>query len=118
MISYHSVPSSKVACQLKVLRACGRYLLPADTRMPLRQWRWLWLALVFRLTVGLALFLAFVAPYVLFQWAIDGINWLGTQVGSVYGRCYRADLKRSGWKEPARRSRARLVVNHDGKRSA
>lgn len=101
-----------------ILRAIGRSLLPV--RMPLSKhyWRWLWLALAFKLLVGAPLFIALVPLYALAQGIILGCDHLGGLIGRVYAGCYHADLKRTGWTPPERRSPRPVRINPDGRRSA
>lgn len=70
--------------------------------LPFRHWRWLWLALVFRLVIGLPYFAVAILPYWFAKGIVWACDWLGGQVGNVYVRCYNRDVKRSGWRLPER----------------
>jgi len=71
-----------------------------ETTLPVRHWRWMWLAAVLRplliLMVGLLL-----VPYLLSR----GLIWLidqGGKTAEINMKCLELDLKRSGWEPPPR----------------
>lgn len=101
-----------------VLRSGAALLLPARTGMPKKHWRWLWLAMVFRLLIGVPFFLAFCLPYAACKAFIWGTDQLGMYFGRVYVGCFNADLKRSGWREPPRVSPVEVTLSAKWRASA
>ena len=88
---------------IRVLRAVGRFFLPADTSLPKRYWRLLWIAGALRLLVFIPLALAAMIPYLLCRAFVSGADALGERCGSFYATCHNHDLWRSGWKVPQQR---------------
>lgn len=101
----------------RILRAAVRMFLPAHTPMPKRCWRWLWLAAVFRLAIGIPFFLVFIIPYVLAIAFVTVCDWAGGRFGHVYVACHNRDLRNSGWKPPVRKA-AVIGINPEWKKSA
>ena len=85
----------------RAMRA-ARLLLPADTDLPMRHWRWLWAAGALRLLVVFPLGAVVVGPYLFCRAVVAGADYLGEQCGDFYATCYNRDMWRSGWRRPLR----------------
>lgn len=80
-----------------VLIAIGYSCLAANTKLPMRHWRWLWAAAVLKILIGVPLFAALLIPYLLckgFVWAMDALAGL---FFSIYVKAHNRDLAGSGW---------------------
>ena len=93
----------RIARNLTLIRRGARTLWcplenPAAT-LPVRHWRWMWLAAALRplllLMVGVLLVPYYIARAVI--WLIDK----GGHIGQVNVICLDRDLKRSGWEPPS-----------------
>src|SRR5579859_5909493 len=91
---------------MRFIRAAGQLLLPVDMPLPKRYWRWLWLALVIRLVIGVPFFLTVIGPYLLCKGVHLGLDKLGGMLGNIPVRSYNADLTHSGWREVQERAPA------------
>jgi hypothetical protein len=88
------------------LRAALRLLLPVNTEMPKRYWRWTWLAMAVRLLIGIPFLVICIGPYL----AAKGLVWVldagGGWLGMVTVACFNRDLRNSGWQPAVRRAPA------------
>lgn len=93
-----------------ILRAAGRQVTAADTGLPVRYWRWLWVAMAIRVLLGLPLFLVLLVPYYACYWFVQGVDKLGGLLLKTYQWCLETDVRRSGWK-PEKRLAGPVVIN-------
>jgi hypothetical protein len=88
-----------VPVMTRVSRA-ARLLLPADTDLPRRHWRWLWAAGALRLFIVLPAGAVLVGPYLFCRGFVAGADYLGEHCGDFYATCHNRDMWRSGWRRP------------------
>jgi hypothetical protein len=85
------------------VRAAFRALLPADTDLPWRYWRWLWAAGALRLLVFVPLAVMLFVPYLFCRAYVAAVDRLGEHCGNFYATCHNRDLWASGWRVPPQR---------------
>jgi hypothetical protein len=88
---------------VRAVRAALRALLPADTDLPWRHWRWLWAAGALRLFFVLPFGVVIFIPYLFCRVFTDAADWLGERCGNFYATCHNRDLWAAGWRAPLQR---------------
>ena len=81
----------------------ARLLLPADTDLPKRHWRWLWAAGALRLLVAFPLGGLLILPYLLSRGLVAALDGLGERCGDFYATCHNRDMVAADWKPALRR---------------
>ena len=93
----------------RVSHAVGRVVLPADTDLPKRHWRWLWAAGALRLFVVFPLGAVLIIPYSLARGLVAALDALGVRCGDFYATCHNRDMVKADWRPALKRAPAPVL---------